>query len=179
MRLKLKAAAVNEKVIVDLFIAPEDTSEQSLALRHCSPHRHCLMAMPETRMGEWKRRQTVEDHAGCADLLQPVVVLWDQFCWSAFSDQAVRWQQALPDSLITRSLLERLRWCDDLSSAILCLQMLLLEAELNDQRPVDSSVLCESLFEIDHGSSIVLSQELVRLEHGTEDLADSGEAAPC
>jgi len=177
LQVQLKAASQGSAVVVDLLVTLDDANEQSLAMRHCSPHRTCALAIPGSRLPEWRQRQAAGDHAGCSDLLQPAVVLWDQPCWSACSDEVVRWRQTLPDGLITRSLLERLRWCEQLSELILCLQMLLLEAELNDQPQVGSDDLCESLFEIDHGSSKVLWQELVQLEHGLADLADSDEVA--
>ena len=179
MQLTLKAAGHGDALVVDLLVRLENASEQCLAMRHCSPHRTCSLAVPQTQLAEWRRRRSAGDYAGCSDLLQPAVVLWDQPCWAAASDQVVRWQHTVRDGLITRALLERLRWCDELNELLLCLEMLLLEAEFSDPQPVDSNDLCESLFEIDHGQSATLWQELVQLEHGLADLADSGEVAPC
>ncbi len=117
-------------LIADVMVHPESADEHCACMRHLSAHRPCGLAVLSSDFAQWQAAQEGDDLAAARDLLVPVTLLWDQsLVWNEAGGM-FHWRQSLPNGVITRQLLERLRWAEQLDEVFIGLEQLLLECEM-------------------------------------------------
>ena len=136
-----------DALLANVVVHPQSADERCACMRHLSAHRSCGLAVLNSDFAQWQAAQDSEDLAVARDLLVPVTLLWDQsLVWNE-ADGAFYWQQLLPNGVITRQLLERLRWAEQLDEVLIGLEQLLLECELQQfsgHGPADRGALLVS-----------------------------------
>lgn len=179
MRVQVEVtAAADDRLLVAVTVKPQGPSQHQQLLRHCSPHRRCSATVPPHLLGRWRQLQQLGDHDGALALQQPAVILWDQVSLVPAADGTASWRCCCADGLISRGLIERLRWCDRLDDLLLNLQQLELENRLSDRWRADSVDRDGSGFESDRVAPPVLLPAPVRLEPGHPDRPGSSAACP-
>jgi hypothetical protein len=119
-----------DALLADVVIHPESADERCACLRYCSVHRPCNLAVLSSDFAQWQDAQESDDLAAAGDLLVPVTLLWDRSLVLHAAGPLFHWRQSLPNGVITRQLLERLRWAEQLDEVFINLEQLLLECEL-------------------------------------------------
>jgi hypothetical protein len=119
-----------DALIADVVVHPENADERCACLRYRSAHRPCSLAVLSSDFAQWQTAQECDDLAAARDLLVPVTLLWDQSLVLNAAGPLFHWRQSLPNGVVTRQLLERLRWAEQLDEVFINLEQLLLECEL-------------------------------------------------
>lgn len=164
--------------MVAVIVKPQGQLQHQLLLRHCSPHRRCNATVPPALLNHWRQLQQLGDHDGALALQQPAVVLWDQVSLVPAGDGTASWRCSCADGLISRGLIERLRWCDGLDDLLLNMQQLEIENRLSDRWRDGSADRDGSRSGSDRAAPPVLLPAPVRPECESRDRPDSSAACP-
>lgn len=179
MRVQVEVtAAADDRLLVAVTVKPQGPLQHQQLLRHCSPHRRCSATVPPHLLGRWRQLQQLGDHDGALALQQPAVVLWDQISLVPAADGTASSQCSCADGLITRGLIERLRWCECLDDLLLNLQQLELENRLSDRWRADSDAGDAFRSGSDRVAPPALLPAPVRREPGNPDRPGSSAACP-
>ena len=151
-------------------VKPEGLQEHQQLLAHCSAHRPITAAVPAAAMRQWRALCKAGAMDQALALQQPVVALWDQLALEPRPDGTAIWHGLIADGLISRALVERLRWhaISTIEQLIAVLQMLELENSLS-HGPADSGDPCGCPTESDRACSEVPSPASAPLERGHAD----------
>lgn len=140
MRVQVQVMpTARDSLVVAVTVKPQGPMQHQQLLRHCSPHRRCNATVPPELLSRWRQLQQLGDHDAALELQQPAVVLWDQISLVPAEDGTASWHGDCADGLISRALIERLRWCDCLDDLLLTLQQLQLESRLSGRWQGDSA----------------------------------------
>ena len=156
MKLTVAVRHHDSRLAITVRVLPQGIEEHRQLLNHCSRHRTADSAVPAAAMRQWRQHCRSGEVDAALALQQPVVVLWDQLALEPQADGTASWHGLIADGLISRALVERLRWgvISTVDQLMALLQMLELEDQLS-HGPVDSDGLCGCLTESDHACSAV------------------------
>lgn len=158
MKLSLSAQEQNGAINLSLRISLIGPEELRWGLDHCTPHRRFQWAVSWADFPRWQAMVGSGHREESTELCQPFVLLWGQPSFeiesSTASETTVVYRNQVPDGLIARALVERLRESEDLEEIERDLAMLELEAGTTGFRtePTDSVDLSASLFGIRHAA---------------------------
>jgi hypothetical protein len=143
MRIEVRVSEPDvEQLLITVSLSDLSEAQRRACVPYLKGHRRHRLAVRTEDLGEWEQAHFRRDHVRCRELRQDVMLLWDQPITLVHAAGSFLWQDTIPNGVIVRAVLERLRWAEQPGEVLIGLEQLLLEKEhqlqLSSHWPDDS-----------------------------------------